>query len=172
MRKDPMKNIVLTGMPGAGKSTVGVILAKVLGMSFIDTDLVIQERTGLHLQEIIDRDGPLEFMRIEEAAVLSLACRNTVIATGGSVVLSPPAMEHLKANGTVVYLKVPYEEIEKRLGTIAGRGIVLLSDQTLLTMYNGRVPLYEKYADLMIDCADRDFESVVQILLCHMDLPG
>jgi shikimate kinase len=172
MRKDPQRNIVLTGMPGAGKSTVGVILAKVLMMGFIDTDLVIQERTGLHLQDIIDRDGPLEFMRIEEAAVLSLMCRNTVIATGGSVVLSPPAMEHLKANGTVVYLKVPCEEIEKRLGTIAGRGIVLLSDKTLRSMYNDRVLLYERYADLTIDCAGQDFENVVQTLLCHTDLHG
>ena len=160
-----MTNIVLIGIPGAGKSTVGVILAKVLRMNFIDTDLVIQERTGLRLQELIDRDGPSEFMRIEEAAVLSLTCRNTVIATGGSVVLSPPAMDHLKAGGTVVYLKVPFEEIEQRLGNISGRGIVLLSNQTLRAMYDGRVPLYERYADVTVDCAGRDFETVVGTIL-------
>lgn len=160
-----MTNIVLIGMPGAGKSTVGVILAKVLGMNFIDTDLVIQERTGLRLQEIIDRDGPSEFMRIEEAAVLSLACRNTVIATGGSVVFSPLSMDHLKAGGTVVYLNVPFEEIEQRLGNIYGRGIVLLSNQTLRATYDGRIPLYEKYADITVDCAGLDFETVVGTIL-------
>src|SRR5690606_34398761 len=111
-----MRNIVLIGMPGAGKSTVGVILAKALGMNFVDADLVIQERTGLRLQAIIDRDGPAGFLKAEEEAVLSLSCRNSVIATGGSVVMSPRAMEHLISAGTVVYLKVPFEEIEKRLG--------------------------------------------------------
>lgn len=160
-----MRNIVLTGMPGAGKSTVGVILAKTLKMNFLDTDLVIQERTGLSLQDIIDRDGPAEFMRVEEAAVLSLACHRTVVATGGSVVLSPPAMAHLKANGTVVYLNVPFEEIEKRLGNIRHRGIILPSDQTLRTMYDGRAPLYEKYADITMDCAGRDFETVISTLM-------
>jgi len=156
-----MRNIVLTGMPGAGKSTVGVILAKILGMNFIDTDLVIQERTGLRLQEIIDRDGPAEFLRIEEAAVHALMCQNTVIATGGSVVLSPLSMEHLKKEGIIVYLSVPFVEIEKRLGNISGRGVVLLPGQDLRMLYDTRVPLYEKYADVTVDCAGRDFESVV-----------
>jgi len=162
-----MRNIVLTGMPGAGKSTVGVILAKVLGMSFVDTDLVIQERTGLRLQAIIDREGPAGFLKTEEEAVLSLRCRNSVIATGGSVVMSPRAMEHVKSGGTVVYLKVSFDEIEKRLGNISGRGIVLFAGQSLRMMYDQRVHLYKQYADITIDCAGLDFETVVgQVLLC------
>lgn len=162
-----MRNIVLTGMPGAGKSTVGVIVAKVLGMNFVDTDLVIQERTGLRLQAIIDRDGPAGFLKAEEEAVLSLSCRNSVIATGGSVVMSPRAMEQLKSAGTVVYLKVPFEEIETRLGNISGRGIVLFAGQSLRMMYDQRVPLYKQYADITIDCAGLDFETVIgQVLLC------
>ena len=162
-----MRNIVLIGMPGAGKSTVGVILAKALGMNFVDADLVIQERTGLRLQAIIDRDGPAGFLKAEEEAVLSLSCRNSVIATGGSVVMSPRAMEHLISAGTVVYLKVPFEEIEKRLGNISGRGIVLFAGQSLRMMYDQRVSLYEQYADITIDCAGLDFERVVgQLHLC------
>ena len=162
-----MRNIVLIGMPGAGKSTVGVILAKALGMNFVDADLVIQERTGLRLQAIIDRDGPAGFLKAEEEAVLSLSCRNSVIATGGSVVMSPRAMEHLISAGTVVYLKVPFEEIEKRLGNISGRGIVLFAGQSLRMMYDQRVSLYEQYADITIVCVGLAFETVVgQVLLC------
>jgi len=161
-----VKNIALIGMPGAGKSTIGVILAKSLRMNFTDTDLVIQERTGLLLQEIIDRDGPSGFLKTEEETVLSLQCRNSVIATGGSVVLTPRAMEHLKTGGTIVYLKVPFSEIEKRLGNISCRGIVLFSGQDLRRMYDERVSLYEDYADITIDCTGLDFETVVgEVLL-------
>ncbi|MDN7013142.1 shikimate kinase [Methanoculleus sp. FWC-SCC3] len=155
------ENIVLIGMPGAGKSTVGVILAKTLGMQFVDTDILIQERAGRMLQEILDKDGPDAFKRIEEETILSLQPRNAVIATGGSVVCSPDAMAHLESGGVVVYLEIPYAEMEKRLKNITTRGIVLLPGQSLREMYDERVPLYEKYADLTVACSGEDLESVV-----------
>ncbi|ABN58178.1 MULTISPECIES: shikimate kinase [Methanoculleus] len=156
------KNIILIGMPGAGKSTVGVVLAKTLGMQFIDTDILIQERAGKMLQEILDTDGPDAFKRIEEETILSLHPRNAVIATGGSVVCSPDAMAHLKSGGLAVYLKISYEEMEKRLKNITTRGILLLPGQSLRGMYDERVPLYEKYADLTVACSGEDLESVVE----------
>ncbi len=155
------KNIILIGMPGAGKSTVGVVLAKTLGMQFIDTDILIQERAGKMLQEILDTDGPDAFKRIEEETILSLHPRNAVIATGGSVVCSPDAMAHLKSGGLAVYLKISYEEMEKRLKNITTRGILLLPGQSLRGMYDERVPLYERYADLTVACSGGDLESVV-----------
>jgi len=157
----PLKNIVLIGMPGAGKSTVGVILAKALRRHFLDTDIVIQEQAGRLLQEIIDTDGPEAFKRLEEETVLSLHRRNTVIATGGSVVFSRRAMEHLKKEGIVVYLKISFEEMENRLRNITTRGIVLSHGETLREMYDERVPLYEKYADITVSCSEEDFETVV-----------
>ena len=156
-----MKNIVIIGMPGAGKSTMGVILAKALGRNFIDTDIVIQENAGQLLQEIIDTGGAGAFLRIEKKAILSLHFRNAVVATGGSVVFSRRAMEHLKRDGVVIYLKISFEEMEKRLKNITTRGIVLVAGQGLRDMYDQRVPLYEKYADITIECSDEDFEDCV-----------
>jgi shikimate kinase len=156
-----MKNIILIGMPGAGKSTVGVILAKTLGMTFVDTDIAIQDRTGRLLQEIIDTEGPDAFLKTEEETILSLSCRNSVIATGGSVVFSKKAMEHLKTEGVVVYLAISFDEMAKRLRNITTRGIVLFSGESLLDMYHERVPLYEKYADITVDCSDGEFEDIV-----------
>jgi shikimate kinase len=158
----PMKNIILIGMPGAGKSTVGVILAKTLGMKFVDTDIVLQEHAGRLLQEIIDEDGPESFEKIEEKTILSLHCQNSVIATGGSAVFSRRAMEHLKTGGVVVYLKISFEEMARRLGNISTRGIVLVAGQSLRAMYDQRIPLYEKHADITIDCSEEDFETVVK----------
>lgn len=163
-----MKNIILIGMPGAGKSTVGVILAKTRGMKFIDTDIAIQETTGRLLQEIIDTDGPDAFKTIEEKTILSLHCHHAVIATGGSVVFSEKAMEHLTKDGVVVYLKISFEEMEKRLKNITTRGIVLLAGQSLFDMYTRRVPLYEKYADITIDCSQDDFENSVQKIIADL----
>lgn len=156
-----MKNIVLIGMPGAGKSTVGVLLAKTLRKKFVDTDLVIQEVTGRHLQEIIDEQGTDAFMAIEEEAVLSHTFHNTVIATGGSVVYSSRAMEHLKADGIIVYLAVSFRGISRRLRNITTRGLVLHPGQTLRDLFAERIPLYERYADITIDCTGVHFEDVV-----------
>jgi len=156
-----MKNIIIIGMPGAGKSTVGVILAKTLGMNFTDTDIVIQETSGRLLQEIIDTEGPESFLKIEENAILSLQGQNAVIATGGSVVFSGRAMEHLKRDGVVLYLAISFEEMARRLNNITTRGIVLVAGQSLRDMYNQRIPLYEKYADITIGCSGDDFENVV-----------
>ena len=156
------ENIILIGMPGAGKSTVGVVLAKTLGMQFIDTDILIQERAGRMLQEILDKDGPDVFKRIEEEAILSLQPHRAVIATGGSVVFSGDAMAHLKSAGSIVYLEISYAEMEARLKNITTRGILLLPGQNLRKMYDERISLYETYADITVACSGEDFESVVQ----------
>ena len=160
-----MKNIILIGLPGAGKSTVGVILAKTLGMNFIDTDIVVQEHAGRLLQEIIDGEGSRAFLALEERAVLSLQACTAVIATGGSVVFSRRAMEHLKSGGMVVYLKISCEEMVQRLKNIRTRGIVLDPGQSLRDMYHQRIPLYETYADITIDCSDDEFERVVEYVV-------
>lgn len=156
-----MKNIVLVGMAGAGKSTVGVLLAKALGMTFIDTDIIIQDKEGKLLQEIIDEQGLDFFLQIEEKHVVEFEASNCIIATGGSVVYSSVAMEKLKKDGVVVYLDVPYDEIFRRLSNITTRGIVIKEGQTLLDIYNERVPLYEKYADIIMKLGGTDIEEVV-----------
>lgn len=157
-----MNNIVLIGMPGAGKSTIGVVLAKVLGKKFIDTDILIQEREQKLLQEILDEKGTMEFLKIEEKVLMSAAFKNTVIATGGSAVYSESAMENLKRNGISIYLKLPYNEIKNRLQDITTRGVVMGNNQSLLDIYKERIPLYEKYADLEVDCEGRSVESIVE----------
>ena len=158
MRKD---NIVLIGMPASGKSTAGVILAKVLGKKFIDTDLVIQEREKALLSEIIKDKGVAGFMKIEEEAILSVDVKNTVIATGGSAVYGEKAMEHLKENGTVVYLKVEKDELFKRLTDIKERGVVLREGENIEEMYDSRIVLYEKYADIIIEERDSTIEETI-----------
>jgi shikimate kinase len=160
-----MKNIILTGMPGAGKSTVGVILAKTLGMNFIDTDIVLQENSGRILQEIINTDGIEAFLKTEERSIVSLECTNTIIATGGSVVFSDKSMNYLKKKGIIIYLYISYEELVQRIKNITTRGIVLPADQSLLDLYNQRLPLYEKYADRTIDCSDMDVEKIIEKVL-------
>ncbi len=157
-----MDNIILIGMPGAGKSTIGVVLAKVLGKKFIDTDILIQEREQMLLQEILDKKGTMEFLKIEEKVLMSADFENTVIATGGSAVYSEPAMESLKKNGITIYLKLPYEEIKKRLQDITTRGVVMGNNQSLLDIYNERIPLYEQYADIEIDCVGKSVEAIIE----------
>ncbi len=158
-------NIVLIGMPGVGKSTVGVILAKMIGYQFTDADLLIQKQEGKLLHEIIAEKGTDGFIEIEERVNASIEASHTIIATGGSVVYGKKAMEHLSHIGTVVYLKVPYDILEKRLEDIKGRGVVLKEGQTLRTLYDERTPLYEKYADIEISEDGLNVEQTVEKLL-------
>lgn len=160
-----MENIVLIGMPGVGKSTVGVVLAKVLGYQFIDADLLIQKKMNMVLSEIIKREGTDGFMKIENDVNASIEADRTVIATGGSVVYCEEAMEHLKSIGTVIYLKLSLESLSKRLGNLVGRGVVLKKGQTLEHLYEERTPLYEKYADLTIDEENQELEDTLQTIL-------
>lgn len=160
-----MENIVLIGMPGVGKSTVGVVLAKVLGYQFIDADLLIQKKMNMVLSEIIKREGTDGFMKIENDVNASIEADRTVIATGGSVVYCEEAMEHLKSIGTVIYLKLSLESLSKRLGNLVGRGVVLKKGQTLEHLYKERTPLYEKYADLTIDEENQELEDTLQTIL-------
>ncbi|MEE1008951.1 MAG: shikimate kinase [Agathobacter sp.] len=158
-------NIILIGMPGVGKSTVGVILAKVLGYQFLDADLVIQQQEGKLLREIIEEVGTEGFIEVENRVNASIEAKKTIIATGGSVVYGKEAMEHLSNIGTVVYLKVPFKTLEKRLADIKGRGVVLKEGQDLLGLFEERTPLYEKYADIMIDEDDLTVEQTVDKLI-------
>lgn len=148
-----LDNVVLIGMPGAGKSTLGVVLAKILGYEFIDADLLIQSKLDKTLQKIIDACGPDGFIEVENEVLCTLSASRAVIATGGSAVYSDEAMDHLKSIGTVVYLRVSYEELESRLGGLHERGVVMKNGMgmSLADLYEERRPLYEKYADVTID---------------------
>ena len=157
-------NITLIGMPASGKSTVGVILAKILGMSFIDTDLVIQQKENALLCDIINDRGVDGFLEAEETAVLSINPANTVIATGGSVVYSEAGMKHLKSLGKVVYLKVDKDDLFRRLHNIKQRGVVLQPGETLDEMYDSRSVLYEKYADYTVDETNASVEETVEMI--------
>lgn len=154
-------NIILIGMPGCGKSTVGVVLAKVMGMHFCDTDIVIQQREGRKLQDIINADGNEAFLKCEEEALASLDIDGAVIATGGSAVYSDKAMLHLKKSGKVVYLKVSENEIERRLADFAARGVAIKDGMTVKDLYNERIPLYEKYADITVAGEGADIPAVI-----------
>lgn len=154
-------NIVLIGMPGAGKSTVGVVLAKRLGLRFVDSDLVIQDTYGKLLHELIENHGVEGFWKLENDINASLAMEKSVIATGGSAVYGAEAMEHLRAIGTVVYLQLPYEEVADRLGDLTARGVTLRPGQDLRALYEERTPLYEKYAHVTISCEHKVLREVV-----------
>lgn len=157
-----MDNIILIGMPGSGKSTVGVVLAKVLGYGFVDSDLVIQAQEGKRLFEIMEEIGNEGFIQVENRVNSQMVVDRCVIATGGSAVYGKEAMEHLKEIGTVVYLQLPYEELEQRLGNLKCRGVVLKEGQTLRELYNERVPLYEKYADITVREAGLGIEETME----------
>ena len=160
-----MNNITLIGMPGAGKSTIGVVLAKVLGYQFLDSDLLIQKQEKRRLSEIIEEEGYIGFQEVENRVNASIEADKTVIATGGSVVYCEEAMEHLKSIGTVVYLKLSLNALSKRLGNLKGRGVLLREGQTLTDLYDERTPLYEKYADIVIDEEGKDLEESLELLL-------
>ncbi len=160
-----MNNIVLIGMPGVGKSSIGVILAKELGMQFLDSDLIIQEKEKRLLREILEQDGVDGFLRIEEQVNASIDAERTVIATGGSAVYSEQAMRHLRTIGTVVYLKLEYGQLSHRLGNLHNRGVVLREGQTLQDLYEERAALYEKYADFIVDETDKDLEETLTAVL-------
>lgn len=160
-----MNNIVLIGMPGVGKSTVGVILAKELGYQFVDADLLIQKREKRLLKEIIASEGVDGFIEIENQVNASIEAEQTVIATGGSVVYGTEAMKHLKEIATVVYLKLSYRALRKRLGDLKNRGVVLRDGQTLKDLYEERVALYEKYADITIDEENKGIEETLQCIV-------
>lgn len=162
---DKKTNVILIGMSGAGKSTLGVLLAKALGKSFTDTDILIQQKDGRLLQSIIDADGTEAFMKIEEETVTSTTFQNAVIATGGSVVYSKAAMDHLRRDGICVYLHVNFEELSQRVKNITTRGIVFKNAHSLREVYEERLPLYEKYADITVYCTGRAIEESVEAII-------
>lgn len=154
-------NIILIGMPGCGKSTVGVVLAKNMGYRFMDSDICIQEQEDCLLHEIITREGLEGFLAIENRVNASLDVAKHVIATGGSAVYGEQAMTHLSEIGTIVYLQLPYEDIEERLGDLVRRGVALKEGQTLCGLYEERIPLYEKYAEITVDCHGKAIRDIV-----------
>lgn len=162
-------NIVLIGMPGVGKSTIGVILAKILGYQFIDADLVIQERENKLLKEIIAERGVDGFIQVENDVNKSLNPHKAIIATGGSVVYGKEAMEHLAKIANIVYLELNMEYLKKRLGNLKNRGVVLKEGQTLTELYNERVPLYQKYADITVNESNMTVEETVALAIKKLE---
>jgi shikimate kinase len=165
-----MKNIVLIGMPAVGKSTIGVLLAKSLLLSFTDTDILIQEKYKKSLCDIIKDNGTKAFLNIEEGIILNTDLKNSVIATGGSAVFGERAMNQLKENGVIVYLSLPIDEIKKRIGDIKSRGVVLTNGNTVDDIFKERKPLYEKYADIRFDCDNLTVEECVEKIIQLLSL--
>jgi len=163
--KDKKINIVLIGMPGVGKSTIGVILAKELGYQFLDADLLIQKQENRLLKEIIAQEGVDGFISIENQVNASIEAERTVIATGGSVIYGKEAMKHLQEIATVVYLRLPYEELKRRLGNLKNRGVVLREGQSLKDLYEERIILYEKYADIIVNEENKGIEATLENII-------
>ncbi len=155
-------NIVLIGMPGCGKSTVGVLLAKAMQYTFVDCDLIIQKRSGMSLQEIIDRKGLESFLAEEEATLCAIKEDGSVIATGGSAVYSQKAMEHLGKDAVILYISLPCEELEGRLTNIKTRGVAMQKGKTIADLYAERSPLYERYADIILNAGGMHIEETVE----------
>ena len=156
-----MKNIVLIGMPGVGKSSTGVVIAKMLGYQFLDADLLIQSKYGDILEHLIEKYGIEGFIDIENEVNMSIEASRTVIATGGSVCYCSQALEKMQKEDVIVYLKADYDTIEARLGSLKKRGVVIRKGETLRDLYDERVPLYEKYADVVVDVSDCAFGASV-----------
>lgn len=156
------KSVTLIGMPGAGKSTVGVVLAKRLGYAFVDADLIIQQKEGRLLHQLIEERGLEGFLDIENRINASLSPQSAVIATGGSVVYGKEAMEHLVQTTTVIYLQLSLEALAQRLGDLRKRGVVLRKGQSLEELYEERVPLYRQYAHITIDCEKKDISGIIE----------
>lgn len=162
---DKRKNITLIGMPGAGKSTIGVLLAKETGSAFIDTDLLLQQKHHKLLQAVVDELGFQGFIEEEGRTICTVSPEHAVIATGGSAIYYEPAMKHLSEISEVIYLRLSLDEIDSRINNRATRGIALKEGQTLASLYEERVPLYEKYAHRTVDCDGRNPEQVLQAIL-------
>ena len=154
-------NIILIGMPAAGKSTIGVLLAKTLLKSFVDTDLIIQSKYGCGLCDIIEKEGTDTFLKIENDIICSQEYLSSVVATGGSAVYGKEAMAHLGKDGIIVYLDLSLGEIEKRIGNITTRGVAMKNGTTLSELYEERLPLYNKYADITVACDGKTAEEIV-----------
>ena len=167
---DAKRNIVLIGMPGAGKSTLGVLLAKELSRSFLDTDIHVQTREGRTLPSILQEEGVDRFLSIEESHVLALELEGFVIATGGSVVYSPRAMAHLKSRGLVVLLELSLPLLLERIQNMESRGIAMAPGQDLESLYLERKPLYESYADIRVSCDHKGHEQVLREILTRLPL--
>ena len=164
-----MDNIVLIGMPGSGKSTLGVVLAKMLGYGFIDSDLIIEEEENRLLHEIIREEGIEGFIAIENRVNSSIETSKKVIATGGSAIYGAEAMEHLGKIGTIVYLKWGLEELAEHLGDLTERGVVLKEGQDLQGLYEERCPYYEKYADITVECSGESIEAMTREIMKALD---
>lgn len=167
-----MSNIILIGMPGVGKSTVGVVLAKRMGYRFVDSDLVIQEQTGKLLHQMISENGTDGFLAIEDRINASLKADNTVIATGGSAVYGKTAMAHFRDIGRIVYLFLPFEELKERLGDLSERGVVLKPGQDLQGLLEERMPLYERYQEIEIDCSQKQIREIVEEIVEKLSAAG
>ncbi len=163
-----MANVVLIGMPGCGKSTLGVLLAKAMRMDFVDTDLIMQNRAGKPLQQMVDELGVDGFSKAEEDCICSLNLENTVIATGGSVALEERAMKHLAKTGVIVFVKLTYETIEGRLKNISTRGITLKKGQTLRDLYDYRQPFYHRWGQVIAQADEQDIEETVEMLVSRL----
>lgn len=158
-------------MPSSGKSTLGVVLAKTLGMQFVDTDLIIQQNSGKKLQQMINEEGIEAFLKTEEEVLCSLDFENFIIATGGSAVLSEKAMKYLRKNGVVIYLEASVEELKTRLNNIKTRGIAMTEGESIESIFIKRAPLYEKYADITVS-SEASFEETVEKIITKIKNSG
>ena len=160
-----MKNVILVGMPACGKSTIGVVLAKTMNKGFVDTDILIQQAESRTLQEIIDQEGNDYFHHVEERVLLDFDGEDYVVATGGSAIYFDRAMDKFKEKGVVVYIKVTLDTILERLNNIRSRGVTLEKGQTIADLYEQRIPLYQKHADVVIEADGLSVEVVVEKMI-------